>query len=405
MGGLLRKLTPLACALALGACSSGGEDDRGTAARVRGTTLTVYSSMPRHGVSAQIARAVAAGQRRALADAGGRLGRYRVRFVELDSTRPGDSIWDPGMVDANAKRAREDPTTIAYLGELDYGASAVSLPVTNGAGILQVSPGDGLTSLTRGVPGDSREGPDRYYPTGMRTFVRLVPSDLLRVERLLAVARAGGGRRLALVSGEGIYGRELTEQLAALAPRAGLRVVVAEDLERDPTRFPELAAELARHRPDTVVIAAVAGSATAPLLAELERQLPGVSFLSASTLLVSGRALRSASRLTALSAVRPLALYPPSARRLLRGFGGQGGGGSGASSYALYGYESMRLALDAIQAGGASRAAVVGAALGSGTRRSTIGTYSVSRTGDVSERRFAVYRLRGGRLVFERAVR
>jgi branched-chain amino acid transport system substrate-binding protein len=403
MDRLLRKLTPLACALALAACSSGGEDDRDAAARARGMTLTVYSSLPRHGVSAQITRAVAAGQRRALADARGRVGRYRVRFVELDSTRPGDPIWDPGMVDANAKRARDDPTTIAYLGELDYGASAVSLPVTNGAGILQVSPGDGLTSLTRRVPGRSREGPDRYYPTGRRTFVRLVPSDLLRVERLLAVARAAGGRRLALVSGEGIYGRELTAQLAALAPRAGLRVAVTEDLEQDPKGHVELAAELARHRPDTVVVAAVAGSAVAPLLAELGRRLPRADFLSPSTLLLSGRALRLASRLTALSAVRPRYMYPAGATRLLRALGGRGG--ASASPYALYGYESMRLALDAIEAGGASRAAGVRAALASRGRRSAIGTYSVGRTGDVSERRFAVYRLRGGRLVYERAVR
>jgi branched-chain amino acid transport system substrate-binding protein len=55
-------------------------------------------------------------------------------------------------VAANAKRAADDPTAMAYLGELDYGATAVSLPITNNAGVLQVSPGDGLTSLTERAP-------------------------------------------------------------------------------------------------------------------------------------------------------------------------------------------------------------------------------------------------------------
>ena len=58
-----------------------------------------------------------------------------------------DHAWNPGLVAANANRAADDPTAIAYLGELDYGATAVSLPITNHAGLLQVSPGDGLTSL------------------------------------------------------------------------------------------------------------------------------------------------------------------------------------------------------------------------------------------------------------------
>ena len=55
-------------------------------------------------------------------------------------------------MNANADRAVEDPRAIAYLGELGFGGSAVSLPVTNAGRMLQVSPTDGLTSLTRSRP-------------------------------------------------------------------------------------------------------------------------------------------------------------------------------------------------------------------------------------------------------------
>ena len=60
---------------------------------------------------------------------------------------------------------RKDPRAIAYLGELNLGASAVSVPVTNKAGLLQVSPADGLASLTEAPP-RSAAGPERYYPSG-----------------------------------------------------------------------------------------------------------------------------------------------------------------------------------------------------------------------------------------------
>ena len=66
----------------------------------------------------------------------------------------------------NAHRAADDPSAIAYLGELDYGASAVSLPITNDAGLLQVSPGDGLTSLTQAAAGPAARGPRALLPVG-----------------------------------------------------------------------------------------------------------------------------------------------------------------------------------------------------------------------------------------------
>src|SRR5690349_14637381 len=87
--------------------------------------------------------------------------------VYLSLPKPGDETWDPSTVEANAKRAAADPDAIAYIGELDEGASAISVPVTNDAGILQVSPFDGLTSLTRDEPGTPlTNGPARYYPSG-----------------------------------------------------------------------------------------------------------------------------------------------------------------------------------------------------------------------------------------------
>ena len=154
-----------ACALALSGCLGDGGGDEPT--RIEGDTATVYSSAPRHGASAAAASAVVAGERRALAEAGGRAGGLRIRFRELPATddEP-DHPWDPALVSENADTAADDPSAIAYLGELDYGATAVSLPITNDAGLLQVSPGDGLTSLTQRPPGRPRAGPERYYPSG-----------------------------------------------------------------------------------------------------------------------------------------------------------------------------------------------------------------------------------------------
>ena len=330
-----------ACTLALAGClgDSGGEETH----RIEGDVATVYSSTPRHGVSAAVAREVLAGERRALAERRGRAGGLRVRLRQLPATDDRERAWDPALVAENAGRAADDPAAIAYIGELDYGATAVSLPITNDAGLLQVSPGDGLTSLTERAPGRPRAGPERYYPTERRSFVRVGPTDLREAEGLVARLRALGATRFALVFDREIYGRELAAQVVTLARRDGLRPVASEEYRGQVDELPDIARALAENRPDAVVQLGVAGRGTIPMLVAIDDQLPGVPLLAASGML----------------AIRGLAL-PPGPKRI------EAVGPALPPERA--GYDAMRLVLDAVDAGGRDRRRVIAAGLRLGRR-------------------------------------
>ena len=67
-------------------------------------------------------------------------------------------------------------------------------------------------------------------------------------------------------------------------------------------------------------------------------------------------------------------------------------------SEALYGYDAMRLALDAIETGGPDRSKVVAAALRPRERSGVTGRYSVRRDGAVRGRRLAIVDLGHDRL-------
>ena len=134
--------------------------------------MSVYVSVPLSGERAEAGRAIVAGAKEALADAGGRAGDLRVRAVFMDDTA-GTGRWDLAATAANARRAVEDAGAVAFIGDLDSGATRVSLPITNQAGMLQVSPGATAPDLTRYV-GEGAD-PDRYRPSDEQTFVRLVP--------------------------------------------------------------------------------------------------------------------------------------------------------------------------------------------------------------------------------------
>jgi branched-chain amino acid transport system substrate-binding protein len=331
---LARAFTAL-CAAALVLAGCGDDDDEPH--RIAGDVATVYSSTPRHGVSAAEARAVRAGERRALAERDGRAGGLRIRLRQLPATDGDADPWDPELVSENASRAADDPTAIAYIGELDYGGSAVSLPITNGAGLLQVSPGDGLTSLTRTPPGRPRSGPERLYPSGERTFVRVGPTDLQEAELLVERLSATGLRRVALVYDREIYGRELAAQLADRARRAGLTPVGSEEYRGRLDEIQDIAQGLAEAEPDAIVHAGVSGPGTGRLLAAIDRLAPGVPLFATSGIL-SRRAPILAAPLR-VEAVGP----PLEAERA--------------------GHRAMRLVLDAIDSGGRDRRRVIAAAL------------------------------------------
>src|SRR3954468_19223000 len=77
---------PLALALALLAGCGGGQ--AATTQRVPDGPLTIYLSAPRRGIEASAGRAVAAGARLALDDAGARVGDRPVRLLQLDASKP-----------------------------------------------------------------------------------------------------------------------------------------------------------------------------------------------------------------------------------------------------------------------------------------------------------------------------
>ena len=113
----------------------------------------------------------------ALEEAGGKVGDYhdQVRLARRRH-RGGRQVGArPGL---RRTPARPSATTsaIAYLGEFNSGASAISIPILNEAGILQVSPSNTYVGLTR-AEGAEKGEPDKYYPTGKRTYGRVVPAD------------------------------------------------------------------------------------------------------------------------------------------------------------------------------------------------------------------------------------
>jgi branched-chain amino acid transport system substrate-binding protein len=357
--------------------------------------LTVYSSLPLSGPARPQTEAVVRGARLALADAGGAAGGHRVRYVSLNSATRRAGAWTPVRVARNAVRAARDRSAIAYIGEFNSGASAISLPILNEVGLPQISPSNTFIGLTRGGPGAARGEPDKYNPTGLRTYFRIMPNDRVQAAALATAMVDGRCRRIASLHDGALYGRGVATWVRRNVRRLGARVVVARR-----TRGGRLG-RVRRARPDCVAYSGITANGAVGVFRRLGRRLPRARFFATDGIAEAGfvsRVPRRVARRTLLS-VSTLApsAYPPAGQSVLARLGNP-------DPYALYGYEAMRRALDAVAVAGANRRAVVRHMRSAPAQAGVIGTYAFDRFGDTTLRTYGLYGITGRALRFVGAV-
>ncbi|MCW3038188.1 MAG: transporter substrate-binding protein, partial [Solirubrobacterales bacterium] len=285
-------------------------------------------------------------------------------------------------------------------------ATALTVPTLNEAGILQISPASTLVGLTRTTGADKGE-PDKYYPAGVRTFGRVIQPDDVQARAQIDDQLAEGCRSTFLVHDREAYGKSLTDLVELLGPAAGLRVAGNEGIDPDARDYADLLDKVVRSGADCLFLGGVEERAAVVLFTELHEAQPGLKLFAPNGLATPsfakdlGAGPASMVRLT--SPGLPARLYPAAGRTFLRSYQRRFGTESGP--YGMYGYEAMKLALLAVaRAGdrGNDKRSVVAAFFRIQDRHSILGTYSIDRRGDTSLTRYGLYRVKAGRLAFER---
>jgi branched-chain amino acid transport system substrate-binding protein len=407
---LARMLLAVVAVAALAGC---GSSER-PGARVQGTTLTVYFSGPLQGASSSGAQASLNGARLALADAHGRVGKYRIVLRTLDDATPQSRGWDPSQTTVNARVAIRDQSAIGYLGEFNSGASAVSIPLLNRAGIVQISPASTAVGLTSSGPGSAPGEPQKYYPLGKRTFARVVPSDAIQAVALVRLQQTVGCHSTFVLDDGEVDGEDTALTYVLTAKAADVRVVGVQAFQRHATDYSALAAGVAGSGADCVLLSAIDEPSAALLTEQIAHALPDATIFATNGLADSAYTDPDAggiptsldARVFLTSATLAPSLYPASGQAFLaqytRAYGAP-------APQAIYGYAAMALMLDAIgrATDGGRRAAyrskVVAALLATPRIRSPLGTYRIDSSGDTTIDRYGIYRIVSGRLSFVEA--
>jgi branched-chain amino acid transport system substrate-binding protein len=414
-GALAATLVAVALIVGCGGDDDGGGTGGGGGGGGGGRTLTIYSSLPLQGAARAQAVATVNGAKLALKQAGGRAGDFAIKYVSLDDSTAQAGGWEPGQTAANARKAISDDSTIAYIGEFNSGATAVSLPLLNEGGIAQVSPGNTAVGITSDDPGASPGEPDKYYPTGKRTYARILPKDTYQGAALAALAKEEGCGSAYILNDKEVYGAGLARNVELSAKKVGLDIKGDEGIDKHAANYRSLASKVKGTGAQCFIYCGITANNAVQIFKDMAAALPDAALFGPEGVGETGFFDPEEGGLPANVARRVLITipgvapeeYPPAGKEFLKDYEAEYGEKS-PDRYAVYGYEAMSLILDAIKRAGADggdRAAVVDQLFATKDREGVFGTYSIDENGDITLTPYGAYRIKDGALVFDHSVK
>ncbi len=401
--------------LAFGVAACGDDEESGGGGSASsgegsgGGTLTIYSSLPLQGDSRPQSEDVVRGIELALEQAGNKAGNFNLKYVSLDDATASAGKWDPGQTSANARKVVGDDTAIAYIGEFNSGASAISIPILNEAGILQVSPSNTYVGLTRAEGAESGE-PDKYYPSGQRTFGRVVPADHIQAAAQATYMKDNGCTKVYILNDKEVYGAGLATQVESIAAEQGLEVLGNDGIDTKAANFRSLGAKIKSAGADCFFFGGITQNKGVQLFKDVHAANPDLKMFGpdgvAESAFTEELGPEVEKNVYITNPTLDPKLYPASAQEFFDQFEQQHG--KTPEPYAIYGYEAANLVIEAIKAAGESggdRPAVVEQFFQIKDRESVLGNYSIDENGDTTLSDYGGNRVEGGALVFDKVIK
>jgi branched-chain amino acid transport system substrate-binding protein len=397
-----------AVALAAAGCSSSGSSSSTAAAGssssggASGSTVDIYSSLPLQGGSSAQTIPMVNGIKLALAQANNKAGQWTVNYQSLDDSTAAAAKWDPGQTAANARKVASDPKAVFYIGEFNSGASEVSIPILNEAGIPQVSPANTYVGLTTSLPGSAPGEPQKYYPTGKRTYLRIVPIDSIQAAADLIAMKNAGCTKVAVANDKEAYGAGLATLLELEKGFYGVTIVSNTGIDPTAPNFRSYASTVQGQGADCFFFAGIVSNGAVQITKDVHSAIPTAKVFGGDG--VCTDSYTAASKGGVPAAIDPLIECTVATQNLSAYPGGEQFlaaykakyGVSNPDPYAIYGYAVMQLALNTIKnlgAQGNSKSAVLAALFADKSVQSVLGTYGFNSNGDTTLKSYGLYKV------------
>jgi branched-chain amino acid transport system substrate-binding protein len=361
--------------------------------------VLIASDLPLQGIYANDGLQGTRAIRIVMEQRGYRAGRHTVGYVSCDGSTPRDDI-SPAKCRRSGRAYATAGRVVGVIGPFFSACAIHMMPVLNRAGLAEVGPGNTYVGLTRSGPGIPDEQPERFQPTGRRTFVRLAAPDDLQGRAHVSLA-SSRGERSAYVLHDGVdaYGLGAATGFRDAAEEAGIEVVGFETWDPEASDYGALARRIARSGADGVFLGGYIVSNAGVLMRDLRATLGDVTLMATEgmfpvTVLRSRAGEAAEGLLVTLSSVANEKLEGAGADFLARF---RKATSQNPCCYTVHVAQATHALLDAIAASDGSRESVRRAVLDLQVDDGIIGDFSFDENGDVTPPLVSVYRMTDGK--------
>lgn len=398
----------IAASMVLAACGGSG----GSTAK----TLKIVSSLPMTGSSLTQTQTIVNAEQLRLAQANNTAcgGKYTLAYEAWDDASAAQGQWDPAVETENGNKAAADPTIIAYLGTFNSGAAKLSIPILNQAGpLVMISPANTYPGLTK--PGYGQGEPGVYYPSGVRNYARVVTADDVqgKVDANFMFTQLSV-KTVYILDDQQLYGKGVADVFEKTAKSLGMTVLGHEGIDTKAADYKALMTKISTSNngqaPDAIFIGMVIDSNATQLLKDKVAILGDntkVKFMGPDGIqtqaMIDGAGATIAEGIYASVAGLPFDKLGAAGQKFLTDYNAKYG--KLTEPYAIYGYETMNVLLQAIEnvcaSGGdpSNRKAVNDAVFAIKDFNGVLGTWSFDANGDTSLTDMSIYQAKSGSYV------
>ena len=239
--------------------------------------IRLYSSWPLTGSYEQLGGDAVEAIKLALSDYGNAAGGFALEYTALDDgIAANNGGWDPGAESANANTVIADPDAMVYMATYNSGASKISIPITNEAGLAQISYAATYPGLTKAIEGLTEAGePDSYYPSGKRNYMRTVTTDDAQGGAGANWAFNEKGAKTAYVlDDQSLYGHGVAVGFALAFEALGGELLGVEGYDPKAPDYQALMTKIADAQPDMLYVGATVDQNPSKLLLDMRSIMP-----------------------------------------------------------------------------------------------------------------------------------
>ncbi len=364
----------------------------GTAAPATGGTIKVVSDLPMTGSSLGQTQTLVNAITQAFEDKGNKVcgGKWQIQYEAHDDASAALGKWDPDVATANAKQYAADSSIVAVIGTFNSGAAKLEIPITNPENLVMISPANTYPGLTKPGKGEADE-PDKYYPSKIRTYARTIPADDLQGQVAANWAKQLGATSVYILDDQELYGKGVADVFDKTAQSIGLKVLGHEGIDGKAADYKALATKVNELKPDLIYFGGITQNNAGQLVKDIRNVGFAGKFMGPDG--IFEEAFIAAAGDSAEGVYVTFGGIPPAE---LQGDAAKWRDAykakfsSDPEVYAVYGYVSASLLVDALErvcASGAlptDRKAVRDAVFATKDFKSVLGTFSIDANGDTT---------------------